>query len=85
MLIFNILDLSHNFNTQSYEWINELSVKVSNNDTEGIYIRAGKPRMILKVNYSKNDEGIDVLTVSGNLPIYVLNGVAKLLTITFTD
>ena len=41
--------------------------------------------MILKVNYSKNDEGIDVLTVSGNLPIYVLNGVAKLLTITFTD
>lgn len=72
-------------NTQSYEWINELSVKVSNNDTEGIYIRAGKPRMILKVNYSKNDEGIDVLTVSGNLPIYVLNGVAKLLTITFTD
>ena len=72
-------------NTQSYEWINELSVKVSNNDTEGIYIRAGKPRMILKVNYSKNDEGIDVLTVSGNLPIYVLNGVAKLLTMIFID
>lgn len=72
-------------NTQSYEWINELSVKTSNNDIEGIYIRAGKPRMILKVNYSKNDEGIDILTVSGNLPIYVLNGVAKLLTMTFTD
>ena len=60
-------------------------LKTSNNDIEGIYIRAGKPRMILKVNYSKNDEGIDVLTVSGNLPIYVLNGVAKLLTMTFTD
>lgn len=72
-------------NTQSHEWINKLSVKTSNNDIEGIYIRVGKPQMILRVNYSKNDEGIDVLTVSGNLPLYVLNGVAKLLTMTFTD
>lgn len=73
-------------NTQCYEWINDLSVNTpNNNDIEGIYIRVGKPQMILRVNYSKNDNGKDVLKISGNLPIYVLNGVAKLLTMTFTD
>jgi hypothetical protein len=66
-------------NAQSYEWINELSIKTSNNDTE-VYIRAGKPQMILRVNYSKNGDNKDILTISGSLPLYVLNGVAKLLT-----
>lgn len=71
--------------TRCYEWIHSLSVSDITPDAAGIYIRAGRPRMILRVDYSKNDKGKDALTVSGHLPGYVLNGVARLLTMTFTD